>query len=168
MRKVLFLIGLLSAAAQTAAFPPAKVPSSMTASEVEAYFSGAEPGKETLPAETFGFPHPERVLEWGDKLGLAPEQRARVEEVLKIMKTDASYYGRKIVTEELALDEYFRSGGKELAPLANRVEKIGYLKWKHRLAQFTAYLYTRLVLSPEQLEKYRALRVEAAAQTGNN
>lgn len=149
---ILFLAG-----AVVSARPLREIPTSMKAEEAEGYFSGAGMGQ-GLPAETFGYPGPKHVLELEKELQLTPEQKYHLEAIYKKMHTDALFYGKKMVAEELALDNFFKSGQTNSDLLANRVEKIGGLKWKLRLTHLTAHLKTRLILTPEQIQKYQALR----------
>jgi len=139
-----------------------KVPVTMTSEEVEGYFSGAGMGQ-GQPAETFGYPGPKHVLELEKELELTPEQKYRVEAFFKKMGTEAVYFGKRLVVEELALDEFFRSGQTNLDALGNRLERIGGWKWKLRQAHLVAHVKTKLVLTPEQIKKYQELRSDSTS-----
>jgi Spy/CpxP family protein refolding chaperone len=135
---------------------PTKKPTSMTGDEMEGYLSGAELGQ-ARPAEAFGYPVPKKVMELKGRLELSSNQEGQMDDIVKKLRTETRYYGKKIVVEELALDNYFRSGQTDFPALANRVEKIGGLRWKLRLAHLAARSSVRKVLTAEQLEKCREL-----------
>ena len=143
---------------------PREVPSVMTLPLMTAYLAG-EPITETLPAETFGHPNPERVLELKEKLALTAEQKEQLQILAKFTRSQAALFGKKIVGEELLLDDFFRKGTTDYAALANRIESIGNWYWRRRLTFLEAYFKTRTVLSDEQLKIYRELRSLAPERT---
>ncbi|MCI0329789.1 MAG: hypothetical protein L0196_02390 [candidate division Zixibacteria bacterium] len=136
---------------------PREVPSVMSVQQMEAYLTG-EPITEALPAETFGYPNPERVLELEPKLTLTAEQKGQLQNLIKFTRGQAALFGKKIVGEELLLDEFFRKDRTDYAELANRIESIGNWYWRRRFVYLDAYRKTRTVLSTEQLKKYHELR----------
>ena len=136
---------------------PNEVPSGMSAAQIENYRAG-EPFDETLPAETFGYPNPLRVLEWEDKLDLTDEQRKKIRGLADRMRREAALFGKKILANELLLDDFFRKGQTDPMALANRVESIGLLRWRLRFNMLSICVSTRTLLTDEQLKTYRELK----------
>jgi hypothetical protein len=157
MRKIIpKVLVLFSFFALAGAHPPKEVPSVMTLKQMNAYQEGI-PVDENLPAETFGYPNPQRVLDLAQKLDLSAEQKGQIQNLLTITLNRALYFGRKIVAEELLLDDFFRKGEEDYAALSNRLESIGNSRWRLRLAHLEAYLKTKMVLNSDQLKKYHEL-----------
>jgi hypothetical protein len=146
--------------------PSREIPSVMTPQQQQAYLRG-DPVDEILPAITFGYPNPERVLEWGEQLELTTEQKTRIREVIAARQRETLYLGKKIVAEELLLDDLFRKREGDLASfyaaLGNRLESIGGWRWRLRMAHLAAYARTRAALNSDQLKKYHELRVALPA-----
>ncbi|MGH8004971.1 MAG: hypothetical protein ACRECJ_09655 [Limisphaerales bacterium] len=129
----------------------------MTAAEVEIYMSGA-PFDEILPAETFGYPSPLRVMELEGELELTAEQQKKISALADRMRKEAILYGKKITAQELLLDDFFRKGQTDPMALANRVESIGLLRWRLRFNMLSICVNTRSALTEDQLKKFRELR----------
>ena len=149
------------------AHPPQEVPSSMTAQEMQGYLSG-EGMALVLPALTFGYPDPRRVLEFEMELGLTSEQKGKLQGISKYLSTQARYFGKKFVAEELLLDDFFRTAQTDLPGLSNQLEKIGNLEWNLRLVHLGSYVRTVKILTPEQLEKYRKLASRVSSDPRRN
>lgn len=139
--------------------PPREIPSAMTASEVEAYLSG-EPQTEILSAETFGYPDPRRVVTLEKQLELTAEQLEKAVNWAGKVRRETALLGKKIIEQELFLDDYFRKGQTDYPALANRVESIGTLRWRLRLNLLHLYILTRELLTEEQLKKYHELKTQ--------
>lgn len=161
VRVVVFL--LLMAAVVTA-HPPREVPSTMSAQDMERFLKGDDVG-EGLPAETFGYPNPKAVLELERDLELTSEQKNKLQGIYRKMIFEASYVGKKLVAEELALDNFFRSGSLNADQLGNRIERIGGFRWRFRWAYLSAYVAARQVLTEDQLKKYQQLKAKASPAT---
>ncbi len=140
--------------------PSREIPSVMTPQQEQAYLKG-EPVDETLPAETFGYPNPQQVLEWDKQLELTADQREKIQNIADGTQRQAIYFGKKIIAEELLLDDLFRKGEGDLpsfySALGNRLESIAGWRWRLRLTHLTAYAKTRMALNSDQLKKYRDL-----------
>ncbi len=134
----------------------------MTVREVETYLSGSPVG-ELLPAQTYGYPNPERVLELDRELGLTAEQRKKIQPLADRMRNDTGLYGKKIIAQELLLDDYFRKGETDPAALANRVESIGLLRWRLRFNLLSVCVLARNALTEGQVKRYRQLISSASA-----
>ncbi len=152
------LLGAFFLSSAGSAHPPKEIPSAMTLAEVETYNSGA-PFDELLPAETFGYPNPQRVMEL--EMELTAEQREKIGALAGRMRKEAILYGKKILAQELLLDDFFRKGQTDPMALANRVESIGLLRWRLRFNMLSICANTRNILTGEQLQKYRELRALA-------
>lgn len=165
MKKILsgltVLVFVFSAAG---ANPPREVPSVMTLKQMQAYLEG-EPVDEALPAQAFGYPHPRQVLDLEKELELTAEQKKRMQYILTTTHSDAVALGKKIVGEELLLDDLFRKGKADLpafyAELGNRLESIGGWRWRLREAHLSAYVKTKMALNSDQLRKYHELQAAA-------
>ncbi len=158
MRKISSMVSVLfSLFSVTLARPIKEVPSVMTVEQMEAFQVG-ETREAALPAETFGYPNPERVLELEPALELDAKQKEEIQVIVRKLRNQSAYFGKKIVAEELILDDFFRKGQADLTTLANRLESIGVWRWRLRLTYLEAYINTRTVLTADQLEKYQTLR----------
>src|SRR5882724_4734760 len=60
-----------------------------------------------LAAELNGFPGPLHVLELADQLELTQAQRAAMEQLFAVMKTEAVPIGERLIGEEADLDRQF-------------------------------------------------------------
>ena len=156
-KKFTGFLGLLLISTLVLARPPKEIPSSLTLAGTEAYLSG-DPQWEILPAETYGYPDPRRVLSLEKQLALTEEQLKKIRPWANRIHEETALLGKKIVGEELLLDHYFRKGETDYSALANRIESIGTLRWRLRLNVLRAYTNTRNFLNDEQLKKYRELK----------
>ena len=136
--------------------PASEIPSGMSTAEVEAYRSG-RPYNEILPAETYGYPDPRQILEWQNQLELSDEQLKKIRALANRMVKECVLYGKKIIANELLLDEFFRKGETDPMALANRVESIGLLRWRLRFNLLSICTSTKTLLDDQQLKRYREL-----------
>lgn len=137
--------------------PVGEVPSGMSAAEVESYQS-SKPYNELLPAETYGYPDPRRVVEWQIQLELTDEQLKKLRPMANRIGRETALYGKKIIANERLLDDFFRKGETDPMALANRVESIGLLRWRLRFNLLSICVSTRAILTEAQLKTYRELR----------
>ncbi len=129
----------------------------LSAEQVQQYQAGAGMGY-ALPAELNRFPGPMHVLELSDKLGLAPEQRAKTQALMDAHKAEARALGAKRVESERALEILFRSGKVEEAALAKSVRDAAALEGEYRLAHLETHRRMRALLSDQQVDAYVRLR----------
>jgi hypothetical protein len=111
-----------------------------------------------LAAELNGYPGPRHALELADALALSDEQRREVARLFDAMKIETAAIGERIIADETALDRLFAERlitEDELARLATR---IGAAQGELRAAHLRYHLRMMDVLSPNQIERYAALR----------
>jgi Spy/CpxP family protein refolding chaperone len=125
--------------------------------EIAAYENG-DGMRYALAAELNHYPGPKHVLELSDDLELSTEQRKRVEQVFEAMRGNARDLGVEIVAAERELDVAFANGTIDDDQLQQRTAAIAALQGELRAAHLAAHLTTRTVLTPEQVERYDALR----------
>lgn len=111
-----------------------------------------------LPAELNGYPGPSHVLELADKLELSDAQRTRMRELFEAMKSEALPLGEKLLTEEGALDWQFADRSVTPETLKAATVAIGATQAELRYTHLKYHLSTLDVLSPEQAQRYAALR----------
>lgn len=111
-----------------------------------------------LPAELNGYPGPAHVLELADKLGLSTDQRARVQSLFDAMKAEAVPLGERLLDQEEALDRQFAD--RSITPDTLKVEtaQIGATQAELRNAHLKYHLQTAQILTPDQMQRYAALR----------
>jgi hypothetical protein len=109
-------------------------------------------------AELNHFPGPAHVLELREQLGLSAEQIRAVQEIFDRMSAAAKPLGVEILTAERRLDDGFASGSIVPDILRAETAAIAELQGKLRAVHLTAHLETRVLLSPEQIARYDALR----------
>ena len=115
-----------------------------------------------LAAELNGYPGPLHVLELGDRLGLSPEQRAKMEALFSAMRAEATALGEKLIAQEAELDRQFASRTITPASLVTVTEAIGATQAALRAAHLKYHLSTVEVLTPAQVRRYTELRGYAA------
>jgi len=111
-----------------------------------------------LPAELNGYPGPSHVLELADKLELTDAQRTRTRELFDAMKAEALPLGEKLLAEEGALDRQFADRAVTPESLKAATAAIGATQSELRYTHLKYHLSTLQVLSPEQAQRYAALR----------
>jgi LTXXQ motif family protein len=111
-----------------------------------------------LAAELNGYPGPAHVLELADRLGLAGDQKARVQDLFDAMKAEAIPLGAKLLDQEAALDSHF--AGHSITPETLKAEtaQIGATQAALRDVHLKYHLMTVQILTPEQMRRYSALR----------
>jgi Spy/CpxP family protein refolding chaperone len=111
-----------------------------------------------LAAELNGYPGPSHVLELSDKLGLTAEQKAGIQELFDSMKAEAIPLGTRLLDEESELNRLFASNVVTPESLRDATARIGATQADLRNTHLKYHLKTVQILSPEQTEKYAALR----------
>ena len=111
-----------------------------------------------LAAELNGYPGPIHAIELADKLGLAPDQIARLKSLFEAMKAETIPLGMQLIAAEQTLDDAF--AGKTITPasLDAETQKIGAIQAQLRAAHLKYHLSTVAVLTPDQTERYKDLR----------
>ena len=111
-----------------------------------------------LPAELNGYPGPLHVLELAEPLGLTDAQRMRTEALFAAMKQEAIALGERLIADEAALDRLFAEKRATAGSLDAASTKIGATQAALRAAHLRYHLDMVAVLTPEQVERYGALR----------
>lgn len=111
-----------------------------------------------LPAELNGYPGPMHILELATELQLTTEQRSAIEAIFGHMKQQARQSGTSYVEAEKALDQAFRERIVDLAALKRLTLEADRLRAEKRFAHLQAHVTARAVLTPDQLQRYAALR----------
>ena len=160
-RHLLGVCAALCACAQAPSSPYAGQQSrdikALSADEVEALLAGKGMGY-ARAAELNGFPGPAHVLELAGDLRLTDEQRRSTESLFASMQAKARSAGTALVDEERRLDRLFASKQAEPDSLAAVLARIGELQAQVRGAHLEAHLAQARILTPEQNERYVALR----------
>jgi Spy/CpxP family protein refolding chaperone len=136
--------------------------------EVKQYLAGGGMGY-AKPAELNGYPGPMHVLELAEKLQLDARQRQAADALMQAHKAEARAIGSRLVDAEGALDALFRSGKVGESELAAHVRAVASIQGEYRLSHLDTHRRMHMLLTPEQVARYNALRgyghSEAAAQT---
>ena len=111
-----------------------------------------------LSAELNHYPGPRHVLDLADQLALSREAREAVEAIRVRMNERARALGTQIVAAEAALDEAFVTRTITSPALASLTARIAELTGALRATHLTAHLEVTALLSPEQVDRYDALR----------
>jgi hypothetical protein len=111
-----------------------------------------------LPAELNGYPGPVHVLELGDRIGLNPEQRARVADLHAAMRAETIPLGERLIAQETDLDRLFAEKRITPASLQASTQAIGSTQAALRAAHLRYHLSTLEVLTPHQVHLYAELR----------
>lgn len=125
--------------------------------QVENYLQGRGMGL-ARAAELNSFPGPRHVLELADELDLTDQQRERTEALVAQVKNRAPDIGRRIVDKERQLDGLLAEGTIDEARMTRLLDEIADLQARLRAVHLGAHIDQRQVLTPEQIEKYDALR----------
>lgn len=111
-----------------------------------------------LAAELNGYPGPIHAIELAHKLGLAPDQIAKLKDLFEAMKAETIPLGLQLIAEERTLDDAFAGRTVTPASLDAETQKIGATQARLRAAHLKYHLSTVAVLTPEQTAKYKELR----------
>jgi Spy/CpxP family protein refolding chaperone len=111
-----------------------------------------------LPAELNGYPGPSHVLENAEALALTADQRERTKALFDAMKAEAIPAGEQLLEQEIKLDGLFASKAITQTALRSATQDIGAAQARLREAHLKYHLAMMTVLTPVQVERYRALR----------
>ena len=110
------------------------------------------------PAELNDHPGPLHVIELADRIDLSPEQREGVERSFAAMRAAAIEAGEALIAAEGALDRGFETGNLDRAALRALIERAEAARASLREVHLSAHLEVTPLLTPEQRERYAALR----------
>jgi hypothetical protein len=111
-----------------------------------------------LPAELNGYPGPAHVLELADQLGLTADQKARIQSLFDAMKAEAVPLGAKLLDQEATLDRQFATHAITPDTLKSATAQIGMTQAELRNTHLKYHLQTAQFLTPDQMQRYSALR----------
>lgn len=136
---------------------------SLSEKEVSDYLAGAGMGFGRT-GELNGYPGPKHVLELSDRLSISPEQKAKLEAAMKVMRESASRLGAELVAKEKELDRRFASGSIDRASMEALTAEIGRLQGQLRSVHLAAHLEGKAILTEAQVSRY----MEARGHTGHH
>lgn len=110
------------------------------------------------PAELNGVPGPAHLLELSEKIGLAPEQVAKLQKLFNDMKAQAIALGNEYMAAEKAVDDYFRAGDFSERALRQKVDQAEQARANLRFLHLSYHHRTLDVVTPEQVKQYNELR----------
>jgi Spy/CpxP family protein refolding chaperone len=134
--------------------------------EIDGYISGDGMGF-AKTAELNHYPGPRHVLDLADQLQLSGEQRKRTQAIFESMKSQAVSLGKQLVGKEQLLDSRFAEGTISDAELEQLVTEISVIQGKLRAVHLRAHLAQRVVLTPDQIRIYDALRGYQQPEAGD-
>ena len=111
-----------------------------------------------LAAELNGYPGPSHVLELGDKLDLAADQRASIQQLFEAMKAESIEIGTKLVEQEADLDKQFATRAVTPESLKTATAAVAVTQGALRETHLKYHLSTVAILNRSQTQKYAELR----------
>jgi len=111
-----------------------------------------------LPAELNGYPGPRHVLDLANQLGLAGQQRAKIEGLFNSMKSEALPLGQKLIAAERDLNRQFVDRTITPERLKSAIAAIAQIRGELRDTHLKSHLSTAELLSPDQIHRYAELR----------
>jgi Spy/CpxP family protein refolding chaperone len=125
--------------------------------EIQALLDGQGMGL-AKAAELNHYPGPKHTLELATELQLSEAQRAETRQIYNRMHQEAVRLGALIIDGEKELDHLFATQAVDSDALQSLTKRIAQLRGDLRLAHLQAHIDMKRVLSPEQINKYDALR----------
>lgn len=116
-----------------------------------------------LAAELNGIPGPAHLLELRNELGLSADQIAAIEAIFAKMQTEARETGARFIAAEQAIEDAFRTDVLTPDRLKSLVDTAAETRAELRYIHLSRHLETPLLLTAEQVGKYRELRGYAQA-----
>jgi len=111
-----------------------------------------------LAAELNGYPGPMHAIELAGRLGLSPDQVAKLQALFESMKGEAIPIGAKLIEQEHSLNDDFAKRTVTLASLETTTQQIGATQAALRAAHLKYHLATVAILTPDQVKRYNELR----------
>jgi Spy/CpxP family protein refolding chaperone len=109
-------------------------------------------------AELNGVPGPAHLLELKDQIPLDEAQVSALVEIFEQMKAQAIQQGERLIALERELENHFQNRSITDAKLRASLDAIAEARKELRYIHLATHLKTPDILSPEQIEKYNALR----------
>lgn len=111
-----------------------------------------------LAAELNGYPGPMHALELADALGLNMPQRQGLQRQVAAMRAEAIVAGERVIAAEAALDHAFAQRHITPDALAALTADAGMAQAALRATHLKYHLTTAMLMTPEQRDRYTALR----------
>jgi hypothetical protein len=111
-----------------------------------------------LAAELNGYPGPMHAIELAQRLGLSPDQVAKLTGLFEAMKAETVPIGITLVSQERVLNEDFARKTVTPASLEANTQKIGATQAALRAAHLKYHLATVDVLTTDQVKRYNTMR----------
>jgi Spy/CpxP family protein refolding chaperone len=109
-------------------------------------------------ADQHGYPGPMHVLELKDRLGLTPEQEARVRVLLQAMFAESRPKSARLLEAEARLRALFAAGSADEPAVRAAAAEVERLRGEVRLVHLLAHVKTREVLTDAQRRAYHEAR----------
>jgi Spy/CpxP family protein refolding chaperone len=109
-------------------------------------------------AELNSYPGPLHVMQFAKELDLSNAQRGATEALYADMHSKAQRLGMKIIEAERNLDRAFADRRISATALSDQVNEIATLRGQFRLVHLETHLAQRMLLTPEQIDRYDMLR----------
>ena len=113
-------------------------------------------------ADQHGYPGPMHVLELKERLGLTPEQEARIRGLIEAMFAESRPKSTRLLAAESKLRALFAAGGADEAAVRAAVAEVERARADVRIVHLLAHLKTRELLTEEQRRAYHQARWSAA------
>ncbi len=110
------------------------------------------------PAELNGIPGPKHVLDASEELNLSEEQKKKINSIYKRMHQDAVQTGKRMITAEKEIDNFFSQGNMDEEKLEALLNKSAEIYEKLRYVHLKAHLETSEVLTSHQIRRYNQVR----------
>ena len=108
-------------------------------------------------AELNNYPSPVQVSKLSKELGLNPNQKVQLKQIISAWQFKAKEMGQFILKEEMKLEALFSSGKATDGSVIYYTNQIGLFTGELRNAHLQAHLKTRNILTPAQIKKYGVL-----------
>jgi len=125
--------------------------------QVDEYLTGNGMGF-ALVAELNRYPGPRHALDAAEQLDLTDAQLPQVRALFDQMLADAVGLGEQIVEKEAQLDALFADARAAETEVESLIAEIGNLSARLRFVHVRAHLEMKKLLTPEQVERYNAIR----------
>jgi hypothetical protein len=109
-------------------------------------------------AELNSYPGPLHVLQFASELKLSDAQRTATEALYAEMRNKAQRVGMKIIEAERNLDTAFADRRIDAATLSDQIGQIATLRGELRAVHLQTHLAQRMLLTPQQIDRYDMLR----------
>jgi Spy/CpxP family protein refolding chaperone len=125
--------------------------------EIDGYLDGAGLGF-AKAAELNGYPGPMHSLEHAGALSLTAAQKDSLQALMHRHKEEARRLGAEVVRLEKELDALFATRAATPEAIESKVAQIAAAQGRVRASHLKTHLKTAELLSPAQIERYKAVR----------